>query len=270
VTSKPHKVAFYADTFYNSPHSPSYWIPPRDLDVEAILLGGDIHYSPDGLGEMLREIRATQHDATSLIVVPGNGEYARQELGESRRQYRAAVESVPGAVFLDDQAVVLSSGLRVIGSTLWSLVAEDEISRYSAALADEGWQGVDDIRLGDRFLTLHDTNELHLAARSFLAGQLRNLSDAERGRTVVCTHFWPTLRPFAGRPGVPDEEWCQVFGADLDALIAESGPRLWLCGHVHTTHEVTIGSTQIASNPRAGDGPQSVNPDFMESYVVEL
>jgi len=224
VTSQPHKVAFYADIFYNSPLSPPYWIPPRDLDVEAILLGGDIHYRPDGLGEMLREIRATQHDATWLIVVPGNGEYAHQELGESRRQYREAVESVPGAVFLDDQAVVLPSGLRVIGSTLWSLIADDEIDSYTWMLTAEGLQGVDDIRLGDRFLTLRDTNELHLAARSFLAGELRSLSEAERGQTIVCTHFWPTLRPFAGRSGVPDEEWYQVFGSALDSLITECGP----------------------------------------------
>src|SRR5689334_21930068 len=96
--------------------SPPYWIPPRDLDVEAILLGGDIHYRPDGLGEMLREIRATQHDATWLIVIPGNGEYAHQELGESRRQYREAVESVPGAVFLDDQAVVVTIGSTLVSS----------------------------------------------------------------------------------------------------------------------------------------------------------
>jgi hypothetical protein len=270
VTSKPHKVAFYADIFYNSPLSPPYWIPPRDLDVEAILLGGDIHYRPDGLGEMLREIRATQHDATWLIVVPGNGEYAHQELGESRRQYREAVESVPGAVFLDDQAVVLPSGLRVIGSTLWSLIADDEIDSYTGMLTAEGLQGVDDIRVGDRFLTLRDTNELHLAARSFLAGQLRSLSEAERGQTIVCTHFWPTLRPFAGRPGVPDEEWYQVFGSDLDSLITECGPRIWLCGHVHITYDVTIGSTLVSSNPRAGDGPQIINPDFREFYVVEL
>jgi len=270
VTSEPHKVAFYADIFYNSPLSPPYWIPPRDLDVEAILLGGDIHYRPDGLGEMLREIRATQHDATRLIVVPGNGEYADQELGESRRQYRAAVESVSGAVFLDDQVVVLPSGLRIIGSTLWSLVAEDEIDSYSAMLTGQGLQGVDDIRLGERFLTLRDTNDLHRAARSFLAGQLRGLSEADRGQTIICTHFWPTLRPWTGRPGLPDEEWLQVFGSDLDSLIAECGPRVWLCGHVHTTHEVTIGSTLISSNPRAGDGPLIINPDFRESYVVEL
>jgi len=49
VTSGSGKVAFYADIFYNSPLSPAYWIPPENLDVEAILLGGDIHYLPDRL-----------------------------------------------------------------------------------------------------------------------------------------------------------------------------------------------------------------------------
>lgn len=270
MTSEPHKVAFYADTFYDSPRSPSYWIPPRDLDVEAILLGGDIHYRPDLLAAMVRDIRATQRDDTRIIVVPGNGEYAYSELGEARRQYREAVQSVPGAVFLDDEAVVLPSGLRVIGSTLWCLIAEDDLDGYSAMLAGEGLQGVDDIRLGDRFLTWRDTNDLHRAARSFLAGQLRGLSAAERGRTVVCTHFWPTMRPWTDRPGGPDVEWYQQIGADLDELIAECGPAVWLCGHAHTTHQVTIGSTRIASNPRAGDGPQNINPDFSETYVAEL
>ena len=53
-------------------------------------------------------------------------------------------------------------------------------------------------------------------------------------------------------------------------MIAESGPRFWLCGHAHSTHQVTIGATEVASNPRAGDGPGHVNPEFAESYVVEL
>ena len=61
-----------------------------------------------------------------------------------------------------------------------------------------------------------------------------------------------------------------MTGSDLDDLIAESGPRFRLCGHAHTTHQVTIGTTQVASNPRAGDGPGDVNPQFTGSYVVEL
>jgi hypothetical protein len=68
----------------------------------------------------------------------------------------------------------------------------------------------------------------------------------------------------------PDLEWYQMTGTGLDGLIAGCGPRLWLCGHAHTTHQVTIGTTRVASNPRAGDGPENLNPDFVETYVVEL
>jgi hypothetical protein len=271
VTSQPRRVAFYADIFYNSAeHSPAWWIPPANLDVEAILLGGDIHYAPHHLGEMLKSIRETQSDATQIIVIPGNGEYIDQELNESRQQYRAVVAGIPNAIFLDDDVAELRSGVRIIGSTLWSHVADDAMDTYNKMLADYGQLGVDNIRLGDRYLTLRDTNELHRQARSFIEGQLRSLSDSERAETIVCTHFWPTLRPWTTPEGQPDSEWYQMTGSDLDALIAECGPKYWLCGHDHTTQHVTIGTTQISSNPRAGEGPGNINPDFAESYIVEL
>jgi len=271
VASRPRKIAFYADLFYDHPLSPAYWIPPANLDVAAILLGGDIHYLPQHLGVMLNEIRRTQRDGTLLIVVPGNGEYVNQELGEARRQYRAAVEAVPDAVFLDNDVAALPGGVRVIGSTLWSHVPGDHIEAYNKMFADNGMTGVDgdNIRLGERLMTLHDTNEQHRQARSFLERELRGLSAAERENTVVCTHYWPTLRPFTSPDGQPPADR-YITGSDLDALIAECGPRLWLCGHAHTTHHVTIGNTQVSSNPRAGDGPGNVNPDFADSYVLDL
>ena len=276
MTGDTHKVAFYADIFYDSELSPAYWIPPANLDVDVLLLGGDIHYSPDGLGAMLAEIRQSQDEATRIVVVPGNGEYVNQELDQARGRYRAVVDAVPNTTWLDDETVVLPGGLRLIGSTLWSEVAEGDIGRYTELLTSHGLKGVDDIRVGGRYLTLRDTNELHAAAREFVARELRALSDEERAKTIVCTHFWPTLRPWtddAGRPldGHQEEtQWLHMVGAALDELIAESGPRFWLCGHAHTTHQVTIGATLVASNPRAGDGPGHVNPEFAESYVVEL
>ena len=276
MTGDTHNVAFYADIFYDSELSPAYWTPPANLDVDVILLGGDIHYSPEGLGAMLREIRRSQREGTRIVVVPGNGEYVDQELGESRERYRAVVAAIPNTTWLDDETVLLPGGLRIIGSTLWSQVAEGDIGHYTEMLAGHGLKGVDDIRTGGRYLTLRDTNELHAAAREFIARELRGLSGEERAKTIVCTHFWPTLRPWtddAGRPldGHQEEaQWLHMIGSGLDGLIAESGPRFWLCGHAHTTHQLTIGATRVASNPRAGDGPGHVNPEFAESYVVEL
>ena len=102
MTGKQHKVAFYADIFYNSELSPAYWTPPANLDVDVILLGGDIHYAPKQLGEMLTDIRQTQHRATKIVVVPGNGEYVGQELDASRAQYREIVDAVPNTTWLVD------------------------------------------------------------------------------------------------------------------------------------------------------------------------
>jgi hypothetical protein len=271
-----HRVAFYADIVYNSELSPPYWIPPHNLDVDAILLGGDIHYSPDLFAGMLKEIRDTQHASTRILVVPGNGEYIDQQLSESRQRYRAVVEAVENAYFLDDEALSLPTGLRVIGSTLWSNVSEENIDAYTKMLADHGLRGVDNITLGDRFLTLRDTNELHARARGFIEEQLRGLSDADRRSTIVCTHFWPTLRPWADSSGAVTRsiddgfDWYQMVGSDLDSMIADHGPRYWLCGHAHTSHHVTIGTTDVCSNPRAGSGPGHVNPDFVESYVLDI
>jgi Icc-related predicted phosphoesterase len=280
VASRPHRVAFYADLFYRSVHSPAYWLPPENLNVEAILLGGDIHYLPEHLGEMLSAIRQMQADATTIVVVPGNGDYIDQELEESRRQYRAVVESVQNAIFLDDEAVVLPGGLRVVGSTLWSYIDDDNMERCNKMLADHGLLGVDNIRLGDRYATFRDTNELYLQARSFIEKELRATSQDGRNETIVCTHFWPTLRPWLLPSGEIDTrvmaadgiepDWYQTVGSDMDALISECGPQLWLCGHAHTTKHVTIGTTQVSSNPRAGNGPGNINPEFDEHYVVEV
>lgn len=275
MTEGSHRVAFYADINYDSELSPAYWVPPENLDVDVILLGGDIHYSPRLLGNWLAEVRRAQRDSTRIVVVPGNGEYINQELNESRKQYRATVTAIPNSHWLDDETLVLPGGLRIIGSTLWSEVAGDQVGRYMAKLAEYDLKGVDNIRTGDRYLTLRDTNEMHRTSRSFIAGELLGLSPAERARTIVCTHFWPTLQPWTDSrgnpvPGRPESEWLQMTGTSLDELIDESGPRFWLCGHAHTTHAVTIGATLVESNPRAGDGPGNLNPEFSESYLVEL
>lgn len=270
-----HKVAYYADIFYDSELSPAYWIPPANLDVDVILLGGDIHYTPQGLGDMLNDIRRTQQDSTTIVAVPGNGDYLGLQLDDTRSEYKAVVDAIPNAEFLDDETLLLPGGLRIIGSTLWSHVTEDLVDAYNQMWTDHGMNGVDNIKKGDRYLTIEDCNELHNAAVKFLDTELRRLSEAERSKTIVCTHFWPTLRPWPSTPDPeqPETKFLHMTGTDLDEMITEIGPKFWLCGHAHTSHEVTIGTTLVASNPRAGghpDDPDHVNPQFAEHYVVEL
>ena len=67
MISDQHRIAFYADTHYASDGSTEYWTPPERLDVEAILLGGDNHCTPQRLAGMIAAIRATQRDETPIV-----------------------------------------------------------------------------------------------------------------------------------------------------------------------------------------------------------
>jgi hypothetical protein len=136
------------------------------------------------------------------------------------------VEAITNALFSDDEVAEPPAGLRIIGSTLWSRVPDHEIENYTRMFAGSE-RGVDDdnIRLGNRLMTIRDTSELNRQARSFLERELRGLSESERGKTIVCTHFWPTLQPLKGPDGRPPA-YLHLIGSDLDALIAECGPRL--------------------------------------------
>jgi len=268
VPSKTLRVAFYADITYNAEGYRTNWIPPENLDVDAILLGGDIHYQPELLASMFQSIHRTQRSTTQIVYVPGNGEHCHQELSESRRAYRAAVADVPNAVILDNEVFELSPDHRVIGSTLWSPIPKSERPHYEARLVKHGLSGVDDIRLGSRWLTWDDVDELYAEARSFIEKELRKLSPAERAKTIVCTHYWPTLRPWLEMSDV--SEYIYEIASDMDAMIAEVGPKFWLCGHAHVVKSVTIGSTQVSSNPYVWDRPNAVNPDFNDKFIIEF
>jgi Icc-related predicted phosphoesterase len=180
------------------------------------------------------------------------------------------VDSVPNAIFLDDDVIVLPSGLRVIGSTLWDLIDEGKIDQHDQKWRDMGLKGVDNIRIGDHYLSARDVNAFYRKSRSFIEDQLRSLSPAERERTIVCTHFWPTFLPWRDASGAVPDEWYHATASDMDEFLAQWGPNRWLCGHSHETKAVTIGPTRVSSNPRMGAGPDNINPEFSEEYIVDV
>jgi hypothetical protein len=104
-------------------------------------------------------VTSTTHHATSIRCCEG---FAYAEL----------VAEIPNAIVLDDAAVDLPSGLRVIGSTLWSFVDAEEATRITAAPAELVHEGVDMIRIGERLMTWDDATQVHLRARAFIEGEL--------------------------------------------------------------------------------------------------
>ena len=62
------------------------------------------------------------------------------------------------------------------------------------------------------------------------------------------------------------------FITDLSATIAEHQPALWIHGHVHDSHDYTVGETRIVCNPHGysrGNGLVE-NAGFVKDFIVEI
>ena len=70
-----------------------------------------------------------------------------------------------------------------------------------------------------------------------------------------------------------------AYASNLEGLICEKGPDLWIHGHVHKSRDYTIGKTRIVANPRGYDerigfGKAAVmkveNPAFDPRLVIDV
>jgi Icc-related predicted phosphoesterase len=89
---------------------------------------------------------------------------------------------------------------------------------------------------------------------------------------VVVTHHGPHPGSLHERYA-EDEAMNASFISDLSDVIAEQQPALWIHGHVHDTHDYTVGGeggdgTRIVCNPHAY--AWAPNPGFIPDLMVEL
>jgi hypothetical protein len=85
----------------------------------------------------------------------------------------------------------------------------------------------------------------------------------------VCTHYWPSFKA-VNRDNPNESKWAPVCAFDMDAFILDHGPRFWIAGHLHTSKDFLIGDTLLISNPRAGEAVNGLNPDFLETAILEF
>ena len=104
----------------------------------------------------------------------------------------------------------------------------------------------------------------HAESQRFLAGFL----DENRGRkTVVVTHHAPSMRSIA--PRFSESIYSAAFASDLEEMIVDRGPNLWVHGHVHHKLDYCVGNTRVICNPRGYYGDPNF-ADFDIGMVIEV
>lgn len=185
-----------------------------------------------------------------VLYVPGNHEYDALDVDEAHARLRAACERL-GLIWLERDAVVLN-GVRFVGTTLWSdfdaLVPPGAQTTEAMKQRHKAFRAANfylEKMAATRHAALFDAEAMRalaLECQDWLRSQLSVPFD---GKTVVVTHFAPSLRSADPRYGLTPGT--AGFCNALDGLLAQAD--LWLHGHLHCPADYRAGRCRVVANP---------------------
>ncbi len=207
--------------------------PQHAPGAELLVLAGDIDSTWAGFERFARW-------PVPVLFVAGNHEFDGRELDAAWSGLRATARSL-GWTMLERNRTVLTDRqgrrVRFIGTIRWSDfdlfgTAKQASAMRAAAYFMRLMQATREGRAFDAAAV----REEGLACRAWLANELRQPAQGRWDKTVVVTHFAPSLRSadprYGHQPGT-----ASFCNAD-DDLLAHAD--LWLHGHLHCRHDYLV------------------------------
>ncbi|TCU13736.1 metallophosphoesterase [Rhizobium sullae] len=234
---------------------------PEDADV--LVCAGDL--LTRGIVPSIEWLAANIAETVPVVFIAGNHEFYGASMQESIRDARAFAHRHPNIHFLENDAVDIGD-VRFVGGTLWSdfrlLGGDPEFAMVAAQAGMNDYRRIKFEKLPYRkFKPIHSYRK-HQETRNFLTSELR---DGEARKTVVVTHHAPSGRSIG--PEFRNDPLSACYASDLESLIVERRPSLWVHGHVHHGNDYMIGESRVISNPRGYPGEAT---NFDPAFTVEI
>ena len=251
------KIQLLSDLHLEShPHFVPQPVPAADV----LVLAGDIGSYQNGsslssLGIADFGLQRFANWPCPVLFVPGNHEYDAQEFDEAHTRLQEVCARL-GLVWLERETANIED-VRFFGCTLWTdfdaitsaravgnpvtvgqqLVARDKAFRA----ANHALKRNHPLHAGQPMMA-QAIRELGLQNQAWLR---RALSTPCEGKTVVVTHFAPSLLSADPRYGV--NAGTAGFCNALDDLLPQA--QLWLHGHLHCPVDYEAGGCRVVANP---------------------
>ena len=216
--------------------------PATDADV--IILAGDTQPKLAGVRWALKAF-----PDKPVLYVMGNHEFYGEKWPRLIQKARELCQSTNVSVLENDSVEI--AGWRFFGATLWTDYALLDDPVKGAQIAVEKMWDHKVIRHYPsyrKFTPMHAKqahSESLIALRAFLTNGPSN-------KSVVITHHAPSLESVAVRDR--DNPITAAYASNLENLINQFQPVMWIHGHLHRPNEYRIGNTRIVANPRGYPG----------------
>ncbi|MGO6808803.1 metallophosphoesterase [Rhizobium ruizarguesonis] len=235
--------------------------PPEDVDV--VVCAGDV--LTRGIVPSIEWLERNFGDIAPIIFVAGNHEFYSSSVKESLVKAEA---SPPGVHFLENNVVEIGD-VAFVGGTLWSdfrlFGFKPEVAMSYASHDMNDYKKIKFSKTPYvKFKPTHSYRK-HVETRDFIASELRK----RRGqKVVVVTHHAPSPRSIANE--FRTDPLSASYASDLEELIFETGPALWVHGHVHHRNDYLLDACRVVSNPRGYPGePTNFDPLFTVDILVD-
>ena len=168
---------------------------------------------------------------------------------------------------------------RILGATLWTDFMLDGAycGGFYGSLNDRyvaGQWALNDFRQikdlidkrGNLYVQPETIHAEHVKSVEFIRSRLSNTFD---GKTIVMTHHAPSPKSIV--PGYRNSQINFMYASNLEPLIEDLQPDLWVHGHIHSSVDYNIGKTRIVTNPRGYmNGSQPENRSFDPHFIIEI
>lgn len=235
---------------------------PREFPAaDVCVVAGD--FGAKGVVKSLEWLHRHVVPAMPVVFVAGNHDYYGTSLMESVEEGRAAAASMPGVHFLENETVDLF-GVTFAGCTLWTdydLHGGPELAMWSACRSMNDYRKIRFSKRPFERFTPTRALRMHRDSRRFLS---EALADDGR-RTVVVTHHAPSQRSLP--PCFHGDQISPAYASDMEDLMMQRGPALWVHGHIHEPVDYVVGKTRVVSSPRGYPGERT---DTFQGTVLEI
>lgn len=196
-------------------------------NVNVLIMAGDI-FSTNNFNTYLNRISQICKKYPDVIYVPGNHEYWKNSVYRKLNHFDRLKDANSNLHILDDANSTMIGGQRFIGGTMWYKKWESSVPCQFP-----------DFKMIENFDPWYaDKNERFE----------ENLEQRLNENDIVITHHMPSDKSVA--PQYIGDSWNRFFLNDMEPLIIEMQPRLWVHGHTHEIFDYYIGTTRVLCNPR--------------------
>jgi Icc-related predicted phosphoesterase len=232
------------------------FLPPK-VDADLVILAGDTYTGTRGI-----PWAKAAFPNIPVVYVLGNHEYYHREFPKLIAELKDRAKGSNIHV-LENEAFVWQD-FTFLGCTLWTDFALHGDTESALSLAQTQMNDYYRIRNATgQALRPEETRAAHLKSREWLENELT----ARKGeKVIVITHHVPTRKSASAE--YLEDELSPAYISDLDEMILQHQPKLWIHGHTHHSVDHMIGETRIVANQRGY--PFQSHTNFNDSLIIEV